>query len=441
MLTTTGGEATSTLQGKLHVLYPCRRHTWQRRWYVDTFFAGAVFVCDTEATIADLWRANIVVSAYENARDLGRGFQTEALFVRLGVADTPRLRRALARKVLVHIDDEYGARSRMPIALAESLCRLYSPWGAVYRNYWSDAIHSFFGEDGARRLGPNCTAAATATAPLTIGSFNGPVAAAPKKLLCNTVDAAPPARDAAPFYRPTAVGWVPLGWSSSWREQHARAAPLDSPKAESEEESSNAPRETGDGGEFGGRAGGAGGRLDGVPPASARSTLVGFYGNAKFKLNRGRLIASFSTAAAVRVETTLGRGGFGKGNATEYLDKMRGTRLCLQVAGLSTECYRMYEALDSGCIPILVDELGGSTSMAEQYRVLLRGSPVDGLPPAPLLYANTSARLAPHLTRLLENTTALDELQLVTVRWWRVALRALRGRVVATAASLRRCAT
>ena len=432
---------TSMLQGKLHVLYPCRRHPWQRLWYVHTFFAGAVFVCDTEATVADLWRANIIVSAYENARNPSRGFQIDALFVRLGVADTLRLRRALARKVLVHIDDEYGARSRMPIALAEFLCRLYSPWGAVYRNYWSDAIDSFFSEDGAQRLGPNCTAAAAAAAPLTTGSFNGPVAA-PKKLLCNTVDAIPPARDVAPFYRTTPVGWVPLGWSSNWHTQHARAAPLDSPKAESEEESSSVPRETGDGGEFGaGIAGGAGGRLYGVPRASARSTLVGFYGNAKFKLNRGRLIARFGAAAAVRVETSLGRSGFGKGNISGYMDKMRGTRLCLQVAGLSTECYRMYEALDSGCVPILVDELGGSTSVAEQYRVLLRGSPADGLPPAPLLYANTSARLAPRLARLLENTTALDELQLVTLRWWRVALRALRGRVVTTAASLRRCAT
>ena len=57
-------------------------------------------------------------------------------------------------------------------------------------------------------------------------------------------------------------------------------------------------------------------------------------------------------------------------------------QLCLQVAGLSTECYRMYEALDSGCVPILVDELGGYTTAAEQYRFILRG-PDGAAAPSP----------------------------------------------------------
>ena len=70
-----------------------------------------------------------------------------------------------------------------------------------------------------------------------------------------------------------------------------------------------------------------------------------------------RLTQRTTARDQVSVTRMLGHSGFAKGNATDYVSKMRDTRLCLQIAGLSTECYRLYESLDAGCVPILIDNI------------------------------------------------------------------------------------
>jgi len=185
------------------------------------------------------------------------------------------------------------------------------------------------------------------------------------------------------------VEWVPLGWSSAWSTPYTSALP---------------------------------------PSSHARSTLVGFYGNEKFKVNRGALISRFERQAHINVSRKMGRVGFGKGNVSLYAARMLDTKLCLQVQGLSAECYRMYEALDAGCVPIIVDELGAQStaSASAQYRFLLNRS--TGIAPFP--HAASSAELAASLARFSTDSAELDALQLRTLRWWRSTLQQIRGRIL-----------
>ena len=175
--------------------------------------------------------------------------------------------------------------------------------------------------------------------------------------------------------------------------------------------------------------------------SSTRSTLIGFYGNEKYQLkpNRGTLIARFEKATSMQVTRQLGKVGFGRGNASNYVRMMHDTRFCLQISGLSAECYRMYEALDAGCVPVLINQFGKET--ATQYKFLLgRGGGGSGssgqqqparphlVPPFP--WAETPDDLRARLTELTGSEAALDQVQHETMRWWNASLEHFRSRVV-----------
>jgi len=147
----------------------------------------------------------------------------------------------------------------------------------------------------------------------------------------------------------------------------------------------------------------------------------------------------FEQQTRLPVNRSLGHSGFGKGNASEYVDKMRDTQLCLQIAGLSSECYRLYEALDAGCVPIVVDNLAAQNqaTASEQYRFLLHGGgalPGDGSA-APFPHAATPSQLAELLAQLRGNGRLLDELQAKTDRWWLRTLGRIIARVISVAES------
>jgi hypothetical protein len=283
--------------------------------------------------------------------------------------------RDLVGKVLVHLDDEYGARNPRAEADWHAYCALYAGWRHVFRNYWSEA----WAARVARNHAMNCS--------LLCGDSGG-----------REVEARAPAtggdsiRARGPSASPR-VEWTPLGWSANWRPG-VRAR-----------------------------------------PASERAAFVGFYGNEKYQLkpNRGPLMARFERETSVNVERMLGRVGFGRGNATNYVRLMHSTRLCLQISGLSAECYRMYEALDAGCVPVLINQFGKET--ATQYKFLLgdRTGSLPRRPPPPFPWAETPADLKTTLTRLRDEPGALDAMQRETSRWWNASLEHVRNRVVASA--------
>ena len=149
-------------------------------------------------------------------------------------------------------------------------------------------------------------------------------------------------------------------------------------------------------------------------------------------------MAKFERDAGAIVDgRMLGRVGFGRGNASEYVRLMHDTRLCLQISGLSAECYRMYEALDAGCVPVLLNTFGNpsSPSAAVQYQFL--GGRHGG--PPPFLWAEVPAELNARLAALRADVSTLDALQRKTTQWWNATLDQLRSRVVTSAWSVPVC--
>ena len=196
---------------------------------------------------------------------------------------------------------------------------------------------------------------------------------------------------------PPAVEWTPLGWSKNWMTTAETSPP---------------------------------------PPSSARGTEIAFYGNGKSRTNRISLITHFEQATRIAPVTHTIRKGqsrFGKGNRTDYWWKMRNTRFCLQLPGLSAECYRMYEALDAGCVPVLPFDLGPryGHDVQTQYRWLVggRGSAGGEWGVAPFPHGPTSAGLADTMAMLRTDPERASRLQADATRWWQNAMAQVSGRL------------
>jgi hypothetical protein len=330
-------------------------------------FAGHHLVCYDEATVEDVRRAHVFVAAFRTPKHVSDGWEfPHSLLKRLRISG-----EMLLGKVLVHLDDEYGAKNARTEADWRDYCAMYAGWRHVFRNYWSEGWAARVGRNHAM----NCTA------------------------LCRSAGSGGDAAERhgrASASNPR-VEWTPLGWSANWQP-------------------------------------GARPRL-----SSKRASLIGFYGNEKYQLrpNRGALIAKFEQATSLKVERLLGRVGFGKGNATNYVHLMHDTRLCLQISGLSAECYRMYEALDAGCVPVLINQFGKET--ATQYKFLLGtgGNSASAFTsqrrgPPPFPWGESPADLKDKLMLLRADDDALDTVQRETQRWWNASLEHFRSRVVAS---------
>ena len=307
-------------------------------------FSGHRLVCNEVATADDVHRAQVVVAAFSNAREKRWGWEFQkSLLQRLALGSA-----ALAGKVLVHIDDEYGARTKPHATDDWSVyCSLYAGWKHVFRNYWSEGWATMVPIHSGRM---NCSA------------------------LCPN------------SYRMlTRVEWMPLGWSANWKPLGDRA----------------------------------------VSVSSRRSHFIGFYGNEKYQLrpNRAALMTRFEQETGIKVNRLLGKVGFGKGNLSHYDHLMHDTRLCLQISGLSAECYRMYESLDAGCVPVIIDQFGKETDA--QYRFLLgsRRQP-------PFLRGAAPVDVRNRLELLQKDDSLLDAMQLETHAWWNRSLTHIRNRLL-----------
>jgi len=326
-------------------------------------FQGHHVLCYEAATVNDVRRAHVVIAAFRNPKRTNDGWDFPTSLLRpLGIGS-----EMLVGKVLIHLDDEYGARNPRTNADWRAYCAMYAGWKHVFRNYWSEPWSTRVRANHAM----NCSFICSSDAQSQRSTMQPP----PHGRVNSAVS--------------PRVEWTPLGWSANWQ---------------------------------------TGRRL---PRASKRSVLIGFYGNEKYQLrpNRGALMARFEKATDLKVERLLGRVGFGRGNATNYARLMHDTRLCLQISGLSAECYRMYEALDAGCVPVLVNQFGKETST--QYKFLLGSGGGRGFVPFP--WAETPSNLKERLSQLRDDESKLDAVQRDTIRWWNQSLSHFRARVQASA--------
>ena len=190
-------------------------------------FEGHRLVCYERATADDVRRARVVFALFKTARRQADGWDFATLLLpRLGLEPS-----IFAGKVLVHLDDEYGARRPKSEAEVEPkwrmYCDMYAGWKRVFRNYWSAG----WAERVGRNHAMNCSCGAAAGRAAGGGSA-GRGGGSSRHGLEPT-----PAADPR-------VEWVPLGWSSNWQ-----------------------PRAAADDGA--------------LRRSSARGTAIGFYGNEK----------------------------------------------------------------------------------------------------------------------------------------------------------------
>ena len=77
-----------------------------------------------------------------------------------------------------------------------------------------------------------------------------------------------------------------------------------------------------------------------VLPSSKRQFNLTFSGNIGTNKKRGINILELSN-----------------GSGPKFIQEMLHSKLCLNIKGFSAECHRFYEALECGCIPVIVSIL------------------------------------------------------------------------------------
>ena len=165
-------------------------------------------------------------------------------------------------------------------------------------------------------------------------------------------------------------------------------------------------------------------------PHAARRNFVGFYGMAGNNARRAELMRQFERATGVHVAGSLAEhvacsstpDACSEEQRAAYVAQMQDTKLCLQLPGLSPECHRLYESLEVGCVPILIDDF--HPQMSIQHGPLLGGGP------APFLHAARAEDLAGRLRLLAANPAALAEMHEKTETWWRLRREHFRTRLL-----------
>ena len=191
-----------------------------------------------------------------------------------------------------------------------------------------------------------------------------------------------------------------------------------------------------------------------VPRASERRHLISFLGSTD-KSDRARRIAlvdgairGLSVRSMSRIPlasaSVYHRAGnvacYGTGCADErYVHETLDSALCLSLPGSSVESNRLYEGLEGGCVPLIVESFGpgeaavGTTptygeSAVEAVRAAFASlANVTGMPP-PFLVVKHAEELPAALAGLAASSDALDEMQRRSREWWSQAKAYYAGR-------------
>jgi hypothetical protein len=98
-------------------------------------------------------------------------------------------------------------------------------------------------------------------------------------------------------------------------------------------------------------------KLDSILSTHDRNMSLFFLGNKRSgNLKRAKHVAELRRRSALPVAGEVRAGGnFGTGSRSAYIAGMLSHAFCLMIPGRFPECYRMYDALELGCIPVFVD--------------------------------------------------------------------------------------
>jgi hypothetical protein len=165
-----------------------------------------------------------------------------------------------------------------------------------------------------------------------------------------------------------------------------------------------------------------------LPPASRKHTLF-FLGNKKSgNRKRERNVQEIRQTSTIDLLGDVNKGNFASGPRDLYIYGMLNSKFCLQIPGRFAECYRLYDSLEMGCVPVFVDNYRNSNYSANITESLVRFEDV--------LWKNKNgqvSRIVPFqrfvdiadmdrgLKALLEDDIRLQTLFMDCVLWWSAA--------------------
>lgn len=151
------------------------------------------------------------------------------------------------------------------------------------------------------------------------------------------------------------------------------------------------------------------------------SYFMSFWGNSGTNPRRGTHVSEVEAALNISLVSNIGSGGFGTalGKSCEYVRSLQQSSFCLNLPGASSECFRYYDAVEAGCIPVLVDvfaDANYTVANHAEFQPLLR---LAG-EPAPFVWVKSPAELRPLLSK---DVAAITDMRRAVADWWQLAKR------------------
>eukprot|EP00310_Coccolithus_braarudii_P023348 CAMPEP_0183334630 /NCGR_PEP_ID=MMETSP0164_2-20130417/3182_1 /TAXON_ID=221442 /ORGANISM="Coccolithus pelagicus ssp braarudi, Strain PLY182g" /LENGTH=803 /DNA_ID=CAMNT_0025503811 /DNA_START=92 /DNA_END=2503 /DNA_ORIENTATION=- len=170
-----------------------------------------------------------------------------------------------------------------------------------------------------------------------------------------------------------------------------------------------------------------------LPASSERRHFISFLGSTH-KSSRAERISEVEAHSGAAVHFHAGnRACYGQDcNNQRYVEETLQSVLCLHLPGSSVESNRLYEQLEGGCVPLVVEAFGpgeaevgtipleGETAIQATRSAFAPLTYVTGEPP-PWLTVSHARELANVLAPFMGDASAVDVLQRRNLRWWAAA--------------------
>ena len=162
--------------------------------------------------------------------------------------------------------------------------------------------------------------------------------------------------------------------------------------------------------------------------SSSRQFNVTFIGNTNTNKKRGQHVNEFHQKMNFTVhglvKNTGGLFGVNFAGGSNYLDTMLDSRFCLQFRGRSSECHRLYESLECGCIPVIIDawqHFDYSRQHHTTLEIIGRTFPFKNSTHPPFIWVHDINEFKEVYYSYMNTTSGmerLDDLQNDLMTWW-----------------------
>ena len=161
-----------------------------------------------------------------------------------------------------------------------------------------------------------------------------------------------------------------------------------------------------------------------IIPSSKRIHNLTFVGNTYANYRRLIHFDEVKNATNMTIYGSIKKHGFRVGSSKDYLTAMQNSKLCLNFRGRMLECYRFYESLEMGCIPIIIETFPSFnyTFFSQQYNILKEDVPWRKYTSNwPFIWAYSLQEFVNIIFNLINDPIALDKMQRDSFEWWQNA--------------------